>query len=113
MKLRPSSTGASNTSLQEQVQFLQRQLDEQAVFINEQVDVINEQSILIDEKAQIIDKKADVIGAQKKRIAILEEYLRLANQKRFGASSEKNLYQGELFNEAELWVMVTAMPVVR
>ena len=102
MKLRPSSTGASNTSLQEQVQFLQRQLDEQAVFINEQVDVINEQSILIDEEAQIIDKKADVIGAQKKRIAILEEYLRLANQKRFGASSEKNLFQGELFNEAEL-----------
>ena len=103
MKLRPSSTGGSNTSLQEQVQLLQRQLDEQATFINKQVDVINEQSGLLDEKAQIIDKKADVIGAQKKRIAILEEYLRLANQKRFGASSEKNLFQGELFNDCLLY----------
>jgi len=39
---------------------------------------------------------------QKKRIELLESYLRLANQKHFGASSEQTPpNQGELFNEAE------------
>lgn len=56
----------------------------------------------LDEKAEIIDKKSDVIGAQKKRIAILEEHLRLAKHKQYGPNSEKNVLQGELFNEAEL-----------
>ena len=56
----------------------------------------------LESKVEIIEKKSDVIDTQKRRIAILEEYLRLARQKRFGASSEKNLLQLELFNEAEL-----------
>lgn len=56
----------------------------------------------LDEQNEIIDKKSGVIGTQKKRIAILEEYLRLAKHKQYAPSSEKNALQGELFNEAEL-----------
>jgi len=57
---------------------------------------------IILEQRQIIEKKSTVIAQQKLRIEILEEYLRLAKQKMFGRSSEKNLNQDELFNEAEL-----------
>jgi len=57
---------------------------------------------LLSEQAHVIEKKSAVIAEQKQRIAILEEYLRLEKQKRFGASSEKNSDQGELFNELEL-----------
>ena len=50
----------------------------------------------------IIDKKSDVIEQQKKRIAVLEEYLRLARAQRFGPSSEKSALQQEmLFNDVE------------
>ena len=52
-------------------------------------------------KDNILDKKDDVIAEQKKRIALLEEYLRLEKTRRFGPNSEKNPNQGELFNEAE------------
>ena len=55
-----------------------------------------------DQAADVIDKKSEVIASQKKRIQQLEEYLRLARQNRYGAASEKNVLQGELFNEAEL-----------
>lgn len=50
----------------------------------------------------IIDKKSEVIQAQQKRIAMLEEYLRLERAKRYGRSSEKHPGQAYLFNEAEL-----------
>ncbi len=50
----------------------------------------------------VVDKKSDVIAAQKKRIAQLEEYLRLMKHNRYGSSSEMNIYQQELFNEAKL-----------
>lgn len=56
---------------------------------------------LLEQQNQVITKKTSVIEEQKKRIAILEEYLRLERAKRFGPSSEKNPNQGELFNEAE------------
>jgi len=59
------------------------------------------QDILL-EKDQVIQQKSDVIAQQKQRIKLLEEYLRLARQKQFGRSSEKNPGQGEIFNEAEL-----------
>lgn len=55
-----------------------------------------------EQATQVVEKKSEVIESQKKRIAVLEEYLRLVRQKRFGATSEKNLLQGDLFNEAEL-----------
>ncbi len=57
---------------------------------------------MLHEQQEIIAKKSTVIAQQKRRIEILEEYLRLAKQKRFGRSSEKNPNQDEMFNEAEL-----------
>lgn len=66
-------------------------------------DIMSQMQSLLSEKDDIIDKKSDVIAAQKKRIKLLEEYLRLANSKRFGASSEQTpSEQGSLFNEAEV-----------
>lgn len=57
---------------------------------------------LLTHKQQVIDKKSDVIEAQKQRIAILEEYLRLERARRFGPKSEKAPNQIDLlFNEAE------------
>lgn len=56
---------------------------------------------LLDRQYKIIEQKTSVITEQQKRIAILEEYLRLERARRFWSSSEKNLNQGELFNEAE------------
>jgi transposase len=49
-----------------------------------------------DELVAIIKKKSEVIDAQQKRIATLEEYLRLERARRFGPSSEKHPGQGEL-----------------
>jgi len=61
---------------------------------------------VIDDHLHTIKQKDIVIHEQQKRIALLEEYLRLAKVQRFGKSSEKNPYQGELFDEAELEVDV-------
>jgi len=64
--------------------------------------LLSEKDGVIKEKDDIIAKKSDVIFEQKHRIEILEEYLRLAKVKRFGASSEQTSpEQGLLFNEAE------------
>ena len=52
-------------------------------------------------KDDLIEKKSHVISEQKKRIALLEEYLRLEKCRHYGASSEKSSDQEELFNEAE------------
>lgn len=57
---------------------------------------------VVNEKDQVIEKKSQVIDQLKRRIEILEEYLRLERTRRFGSSSEKHPNQGELlFNEAE------------
>ncbi len=53
-------------------------------------------------KTTLSRKKSFVIEEQKKRIAILEEYLRLERARLYGRSSEKFSGQGEIFNEAEL-----------
>jgi len=60
-------------------------------------------------KDDVITKKDGVINEQQKRIAQLEEYLRLARVQRFGRSSEKSPHQGELFDEAELEVDAEAL----
>lgn len=72
------------------------------VALQEQHKHINELQIERDQVIDVVDKKSEVIAAQQKRILELEEYLRLAQQKRFGAASEKNVFQADLFNEAEL-----------
>ena len=48
-----------------------------------------------------VDALKQIVVEQQQRIDVLEEYVRLHKQKRFGASSEKAPGQGELFDEAE------------
>jgi len=64
-------------------------------------DATTAQDIILEQR-QIIEKKSTVIQQQKLRIDLLEEYLRLAKQKQFGRSSEKNPDQDDIFNEAEV-----------
>jgi len=56
---------------------------------------------LIEGHHKLIEQKSHVIDGQKRRIAQLEEYLRLEKSRHYGPSSEKHPGQGELFNEAE------------
>lgn len=56
----------------------------------------------IDSHSTLITSQQGRITTQKQRIYFLEEALRLSQQKRFGSSSEKNLLQSLLFDEAEL-----------
>lgn len=71
---------------------------------HEQLNTLSVKELLsrLDEHDRIIQKKSDVIESQQKRIALLEEYLRLERLRRFGPSSEKNPNQGEIFDEVEL-----------
>ncbi len=64
--------------------------------------LLAEKDQLIAEQAVTITKKTDVIAEQKKRIAVLEEYLRLERARLYGRSSERSETQGALFDEAEL-----------
>lgn len=48
-------------------------------------DSASEQEMILEQR-QIIEKKSVVIAQQKQRIKLLEEYLRLARQKQFGAA---------------------------
>jgi hypothetical protein len=48
-----------------------------------------------------VEQLKQIILRQQSRLVYLEEQFRLAQQKRFGASSEGHPGQGELFNEAE------------
>jgi len=59
---------------------------------------------LLLEKQSLIDKQAKTITDAQTRLNVLEEKLRLLNQKHFAKSSEKNAGQAELqfLNEAEL-----------
>lgn len=56
----------------------------------------------LSEKDQVIAKQQQALLEQARRIAVLEESLRLHKLKKFGASSEKSPNQQEMFNEAEL-----------
>ena len=76
-------------------------INAQESVIHEKDSVIHEKDSVIHEKDSVIDKKSVVIAEQKKRIGILEEYLRLERARLYGRSTEKS-NQGEMFNEAEL-----------
>ena len=71
--------------------------------------IIAEKDRLIDEKEHLIADHEALIAAQQKQLALLEEALRLARIGRFGRSSEKLPFQGELFDEAELEVSLEAV----
>lgn len=64
--------------------------------------LVADQAAELVQKSEVIEQKSQVIAEQKRRIELLEEYLRLERHKRFGASSEKSPDQGEFFNEAEV-----------
>ena len=59
-------------------------------------------TINLEEHQALLSQKDSIIAEQAKRIALLEETVRLQQQKRFGRSSEKSPDQQEMFNEAEL-----------
>jgi transposase len=64
--------------------------------------LLAEKDRLIADHQRVIADHKHVIGEQQKRLKLLEEELRLARQRRFGASSEKLPFQGDFFDEAEL-----------
>jgi len=55
-----------------------------------------EQQRVIDRQAELVEDNTRVIANQQARIAVLEEQLRLERHRRFGASSETNVLQGDL-----------------
>ena len=59
---------------------------------------------LVAQKDQAIADRDHVIEELQKQLALREEQLRLAQQRRFGSSSEKLPFQGDFFDEAELEV---------
>ena len=61
-----------------------------------------EQQKLLEKKDQVLEQKSAEIKNQQALINVLEEKLRLLNQRKFGSSSEKNLSQQDwLADEAE------------
>ena len=62
---------------------------------------------LLSEKQQALNNKDHIIREQQQRIALVEEYLRLAKIQRYGARSETMRFQGDLFDEAELDVAMS------
>ena len=62
---------------------------------------------VIEQQAHVIAERDHLIAEQQKLLALMEEQLRLARQRRFGASSEKQPHQGDFFDEAELEVALS------
>lgn len=62
---------------------------------------------LVPELLEVIEQKDHIIEEQRKLLALMEEQLRLARQRRFGSSSEKLPFQGDFFDEAELEVALS------
>ena len=61
----------------------------------------------VPELLQVIEQKDHLIAEQQKLLRLMQEQLRLAKLKRFGASSEKLPFQGAFFDEAELEVALS------
>jgi len=62
---------------------------------------------VIEQQAHVIAERNRLIAEQQKLLALMEEQLRLARQRRFGSSSEKQPHQGDFFDEAELEVALS------
>jgi len=61
----------------------------------------------LEQKDHIIEQSNQLIAEQQKLIKLMEEQLRLARQRRFGSSSEKQPFQGDFFDEPELEVALS------
>ena len=81
-----------------------------ALLAEKELQLSEKESQLVAKDAQLSATKHHV-DKQKTYIHILEEYLRLAAIKRFGASTEKLDFQVDLFDEAELEVALAALDV--
>ncbi len=66
--------------------------------------VIAEHKALLEEREARLKEREALLAEQQKLLRLLEEQLRLARLRKFGSSSEKRPFQGELFDEAELEV---------
>tara|TARA_R110000764_G_scaffold54744_1_gene119359 strand:- start:2251 stop:2556 length:306 start_codon:yes stop_codon:yes gene_type:complete len=87
-KTQTAYDGLSHTQLVELLTQKDQLLMDKEQCLDGQNQVIQHQEILLDEKAL--------------RIELLEELLRLAKAQKFAASSEKSIYQINLFDEVEL-----------
>ena len=70
---------------------------------DQEVRLSNQEAELAKQQALLKEREA-LISEQQKLLCLLEEQLRLARLRKFGARSEKLPFQGELFDEAELEV---------
>ena len=79
-------------------------LAEKDRLLQEKVELLHEKIELLTAHEKLHTDDQQRIREQAKHILLLEEYLRLAKLQRFGASSEKVVFQSDLFDEAELEV---------
>ena len=85
--------------------------DGEGFVVKNLLQLVSDKDRQLNEKISIIEQKSIVIAQQKKRIALLEEYMRLHKVRLYGCSSEKDKSQGELFDEAELEEAVAEAPI--
>ena len=83
------------------------QQDGASLEVSELLAMLAEKEQLLSDTQQALDNKDHIIREQQKRIALIEEYLRLAKIQRFGCSSEKLPFQADIFDEAELDVALS------
>jgi transposase len=83
------------------------QQDGASLKVSELLAMLAEKEQLLSDTQQALDNKDHIIREQQKRIALIEEYLRLAKIQRFGCSSEKLPFQADIFDEAELDVALS------
>ncbi|WP_421856987.1 IS66 family transposase [Marinomonas sp.] len=73
------------------------------------VELLTQKDQLLDDHHQVIRHQEKLLDERKQRIELLEELLRLAKAQKFAASSEKSVYQIDLFDEAELEAAMDAL----
>ncbi len=82
---------------------------ELVALLNQKDQLLEEQDDVLKARQKHLDDKNHIILEQQKRIALIEEYLRLARIQRYGSSSEKMPCQSDLFDEAELDVALSEL----
>jgi len=73
----------------------------------ELLQVLEQKDQDLEHKDHLIEERNQLIAEQQKLLKLLEEQLRLARQRRFGSSSERQPFQGDFFDEAELEVALS------
>jgi len=94
-KTPPSYDGLSHTQLVE--------------LLTQKDRLISTKDQLLDHHHQVIQQQTAQLSERDKQIALLEELLRLAKAQKFAASSEKSIYQIDLFDEVELEAAMEAL----